>query len=782
MPLRSLPARSRRRPGGYRAPVTPVEDGHRDDRRAHRRRGSALVAAVATVLALLSACTGGGPDPTATPEGTGGSGPTAGQASGSSTGDLALRTLSSRPEFVTGGDTLLEVALPADVESDRSLAPILSVDGVERPGALGAPGDDDPRVYAGLVDGLPDGPSTLSVRWGDRSGSLEVVNHPATGPVFSGPRQEPFVCTTEELGLGAPLDEECSIEPQQVWHYRDASGAWRPLPEDRSVPADAQVVETGSGPMPFVVRTEARTIDRGVAWVSVLDREPTSEQWSTGEFPGWWGPGSSGWNGDLVYRFGGGCGTTYSQGAPLVLSGPGLPPTLDDALLSRGYAVATNTLNTFQVHCNDVLSAEAASMTKEHFVERYGTPRHTIGEGGSGGAIQQFLVAQNYPGILDASVIGAPFPDAMSMAPGVTDCGLLDAYYRGPEGSTLTAEQRRAINGHATDETCRSWVQTFLQVVDPTVGCELPEELIYDPQTRPDGARCTLQDSSVNLFGTDPATGFARRPLDNTGVVYGLEAFRAGVIDGEQFTALNEGVGSYDIDGRIQPGRSRGATEDLEHLARTGRVLQGAGDATRIPVVAVNTYGDPTGDIHDRWRIFSVRDRYERAVGGEATGLAVWTVPGGNLVGSAFGGDASERDRALDAVAGWLEALDRDGSSTADDDRLEALARTRPDEAADRCVLPDGTEVAGPDVYDDGTPCAEAYPLAGDPRRAAGQPIDALTARCELQPIESLDVVDRLEPAQLERLRAVFPDGVCDWSRPGVGTVPVEGVWRSYGS
>jgi hypothetical protein len=27
----------------------------------------------------------------------------------------------------------------------------------------------------------------------------------------------------------------------------------------------------------------------------------------------------------------------------------------------------------------------------------------------------------------------------------------------------------------------------------------------------------------------------------------------------------------------------------------------------------------------------------------------------------------------------------------------------------------------------------------------------------------------------------VFPEGVCDWSRPGVGTAPVEGTWLNYG-
>ena len=51
-----------------------------------------------------------------------------------------------------------------------------------------------------------------------------------------------------------------------------------------------------------------------------------------------------------------------------------------------------------QQHCNDNLSGEALMMIKEHFIERYGVPAWTIGFGGSGGAIQQLLIAQNFPG------------------------------------------------------------------------------------------------------------------------------------------------------------------------------------------------------------------------------------------------------------------------------------------------------------------------------------------------------------------------------------------------
>jgi hypothetical protein len=70
----------------------------------------------------------------------------------------------------------------------------------------------------GLVDGLHDGANTVAARWGRSAhGSLIATNYPITGPVFSGPRLQPFVCQTEVFTLpdasklGPPLDADCSV-------------------------------------------------------------------------------------------------------------------------------------------------------------------------------------------------------------------------------------------------------------------------------------------------------------------------------------------------------------------------------------------------------------------------------------------------------------------------------------------------------------------------------------------------------------------------------------------
>jgi hypothetical protein len=77
--------------------------------------------------------------------------------------------------------------------------------------------------------------------------------------------------------------------------------------------------------------------------------------------------------------------------------------------------------------------------------------------------------------------------------------------------------------------------------VDPTKNCPeaLTDSVKYDPTKNHAGARCDVFDHDVNIYGRDPATGFARRAIDNVGVQYGLAALNAkknhaGAIPGHQ--------------------------------------------------------------------------------------------------------------------------------------------------------------------------------------------------------------------------------------------------------
>ena len=54
-------------------------------------------------------------------------------------------------------------------------------------------------------------------------------------------------------------------------------------------------------------------------------------------------------------------------------------------------------------------------------------PKWTVGMGGSGGAIQQYLIAQLYPGLLDGIQPNVSFPE--TLMPEVMECRLLNRYY-----------------------------------------------------------------------------------------------------------------------------------------------------------------------------------------------------------------------------------------------------------------------------------------------------------------------------------------------------------------
>ena len=48
------------------------------------------------------------------------------------------------------------------------------------------------------------------------------------------------------------------------------------------------------------------------------------------------------------------------------------------------------------MHYNLELGGETAIMVKDRFVSAYDDPDYTVGLGGSGGAIQQYVYAQNH--------------------------------------------------------------------------------------------------------------------------------------------------------------------------------------------------------------------------------------------------------------------------------------------------------------------------------------------------------------------------------------------------
>jgi hypothetical protein len=630
--------------------------------------------------------------------------------------------------MVTGETALLETS--------GSGAPLVTVEGRDLPVTA-------VRKWW-RVSKIPKGPSTLTVRQGTLTGSVQVVDAPITGPVFSGPHLPLLVCSTEQNGLGAPTDKDCSAPTKVDYLYRDADGL-KPLADPKVLPRQTRQATVGGKAVPFVVRRERGVINRSVYWIDVIDPERSADP-----------SANTTWNGRLVYRFGGGCGTSYAQGSAMTSAEA-------EEFLGAGYAVATATFNTFQTQCNDVLSAETAMMVKSRFINEFGVPVHTIGEGASGGAIQQHLIVQNYPGILDASLAVLPFPDAISISPGVADCGLLGHYYGTAGAGKLTGDQRTAINGHAVGLTCLVWENSFLEGIRPSDGCDskIPKARIYDAKSNPKGLRCDLVDANVNQFGRDPATGFAQRPLDNIGVQYGLQALRDKKISVDEFLDLNASIGGYDVDGNVVSERSSATEDALKVVYGKGRISVGGGDQKVVPIIDLNVYDDAAGDIHDRFRAFSLRDRLQ------SPNQVIWTRGSSissisDVIGNITSGGGGAGTDAVAILDKWLDT------------------GKMPPEAGDSCPGANGTLISGPGIYDKPGPCRDNYPLHGDPRTAAGAPRRNDILKCQLQPITFAYYNVPFTAAQQAQLKQVFPQGVCDWTKPGVGAVPLEGTWLRF--
>jgi hypothetical protein len=481
----------------------------------------------------------------------------------------------------------------------------------------------------------------------------------------------------------------------------------------------------------------------------------------------------AGWNRRLVYTFGGGCvNGWFRQGATT-------GGVTDDVMLRQGYAVASASLNVFGNNCNDLLAAETMMMVKERFVEAYGAPRFTIGWGCSGGSYQNHQIADNYPGLLDGIIPGCSFPDVISgTIPFVTDARLLNHYFQENAAVPFTEEQQRAVTGFLVLATMPNVSRNAGRITTgefcPDV---LPEERRYDPETNPGGARCDVFEHTVNVLGRDPETGFARRPLDNVGVQYGLEALNAGVITAEQFLDLNARVGGFDGDGNFQAERTVADPEALRAVYESGRVTHGGGGLAETPIIDYRAYSDDrdNGDVHVRYHSFSLRDRLERA-NGRADNHVMLVEDDRYGLYSTASPVAQEALRQMDE---WLGALTADESSAP---ALDRIARARPADLVDACWSRDDdpVKIAEPMVRGAGR-CEELYPSAPGPREVAGAPVGSDVLKCQLRPVDLGDYDVTLTAEQRATLEQVFSAGVCDWSQPGVGQTSPPDTWLRFG-
>jgi uncharacterized tannase-like protein DUF6351 len=713
-----------------------------------------------------------------------------------------ILVLSNRADLISGGDALVEIKWPAgtNLTSARIALNNVSITSAfaQRPNGR----------YMGLVTGLQNGDNMLSARIPGSGSQIRITNHPIGGPVFSGAQLQPWICATEVAktvtvtgnsgsnpptatattkvsGLGSdPVDDQCNAAPVYTYYYRkttapanctvgvtgDAACYTQYDPSARPADSDiANFTNDRGATVKDLIRVERGAINRTIyTLVSMFDPRDANTPWAP----------PKGWNGKLVWQFGASALESRFQTSParsLFDSAGGIG-------LQRGFMVATSSFTDHGTNSNDVLGAETLMMIKERIIERYGQIRYTIGDGCSGGSIKQLSIASAYPGLIDGVQPQCTYADALTPFIEIPDCGDLQANYyaSNPHGQALTPAQRSAINGHDNTGFCAVWITSFLPALDPTraQNCAFPANypLVYS-KNNPKGIRCTVTDHVVSALGSFTDTdGISRANgmIDNVGVQYGLKALRDGVISAEEFVRVNEGAGGYDSDLVWHPQRSQARPEALAIHYRAGFVSDGR-QLAKVPIIDMRGNQNPAGDIHGNWRPYSVRDRLDRDAGGHGNQV-IWkfnsatgaTPPGAALLRKAF--------TTMDA---WLAAIEADHSANPIEVKV---LNNRPASAVDFCIA-----TIGANDSDLNTPFGIEDPACpvkqqASPRQVAGGPRSENIYKCQLKTLAFNDADyggAQFSDDQKTRLKAVFPEGVCNWKVPGVGQVPVN-PWTTF--
>jgi hypothetical protein len=695
--------------------------------------------------------------------------------------DFLVEVLSGRPDTITGGDALIRVNVPKQISMNEVA---IKLNGSDVTASFVA--DVSERTLTGLVGEMKVGKNKLDVYSdgkgkGRASEELRLVNYPIEGPVFSGPHQQPYLCATQSFNLpgglgnlGPTSDPNCHVPTRVDYLYKSTTNTGNNLTQwpagATSYPANLVYTTTTQGKVvPYILRMETGTVNRAIYQTMIL-HDPLAEG-----APSFASPPEN-WNGRLIYTFGGGCiGGWYRQGS----STGGVT---DDFMLRNGYALASSSLNVFGNNCNDLTAAESMMMVKERFIEAYGPPAHTQGWGCSGGSYAQHQISDNYPGLLDGIIPGCSFPEVgFATINFITDAWLLHNYFVERAGVPWTDEQKRQVTGFMVYNTAPN-VAIGARRIDPrgningNCGPPLPPDQKYDPVTNPTGVRCDVYDHTVNVYGKDKKTGFARRPLDNVGIQYGLKILNAGVISVDQFLDLNEKVGGFDQDANILPPLQRSVADLKAARAayQTGRLTNGGGGLASIPIIDYRAFNDevPGGDIHVRYHSFSLRERLEKANGRSDNQIMV-------VEDNRFGlySNASPLlQRMILTLDRWITAINADTRKVP---QIKKVVQNKPADLQEGCNTRDAvpTFIAQPQVRDASTFCESTYPSNSFPREVAGADIAADIIKCQTRKPKRSDYAVQFSDAQWARLKQIFPDGVCDWSKRGEEQQDLAGTW-----
>jgi hypothetical protein len=276
-------------------------------------------------------------------------------------------------------------------------------------------------------------------------------------------------------------------------------------------------------------------------------------------------------------------------------------------------------------------------------------------------------------------------------------------------------------------------------------------------------------------------------------VQYGLKSLQSGKITPAEFLHLNWHVGGWKHPSemvqegfpflgpfsaatfdpwsrrnmRLSPGpdqpapRTVGDPQAMRAAYASGHVFDGRLD---VPAIDHRQYMERELDMHNVHQSFASRQRMLNR-NGNADNQVIWftdTTPGVPK--------ASQTLQALAVMDAWMANI------AANPDK--SIAANKPAAAVDSCFNLQGQLIqSGAGVWDgilDTKPagaCTQAFPLYGTSRTVAGAPLEGSIYRCALKPVDTA-VADGSygswtpSPAEVDKLKQIFPQGVCDYRRP----------------
>jgi hypothetical protein len=649
------------------------------------------------------------------------------------------------------------------------------------------------------------------------------INLGETGPsnnLYSGPNQYPFYCMTLDSGLGQPLvdnqqgygvpvygsgdkqnkvigfSKDCSVATRLTYFMIDNDRIKQLTVKQLQSQQSLDAIEAR------IFRAEQGTINR---FIYTLIMPITKQEIDNRA-------AQSQWNKRLIYQFNGGSGIGYRQGRQTV-----------EKVISRqkqqlldGYAVISSSGNKTSYTYNMLLAEDTARRVKKQFTGLYGEPLYTVGIGGSGGGLAQYLIGQNSTGILDGLIPLYSYPDMITQTTYALDCDLLNNYFtfRAKDktwwndwGKRQLLEGMNAIN-HFPQKA------GFLQPVNQIMAGFIPSfpkgnsecingyfglsSFINNPKQGflrdffhldvVNSVNWSYWQDLVGILGQDKH-GYGLSTWDNVGVQYGISALVDKSISIEEFIDVNRKIGSWKQQSAMKKesivtpfgtklpvwlslwgnqnistmqqkvaGRKSGSIAAMKAAYFSGQVFIGK---IGLPIIDVRHYLEKDLDMHHVSASFYSRLRIKQQTK-QIDNHIIWISHKNH----------SPVDEAFNMMDEWLLKLA--------DQSLESVIAAKPAQLNDSCFSEDGELLyQGENVWDGDWntqptgKCQKVYPMYSTSRIQAGGTWAGDIFKCQLMPLEqAIDqglYGDNNMDDYRQQLSLIFPQGVCDYSKPDLG-------------